>query len=107
MKKSQKNQFKLLILQVSWYLFGPKKPQVLALPMQLFSLRRLRQRSDLWMARLTEAVHRGGMGSTKGEETLEPLPRVGQIFWFPQRFGSTRPETNVSPLKIEPFQKGK
>lgn len=32
--------------------------------MQLFSLRRLRQRSGLWMERLTEAVHQGGMGST-------------------------------------------
>lgn len=59
--KFHRNQFRLLILQVqTWYLLWVPEPQVLALPMQLFSLGRLRQGSGLWMERLTEAVHRGG-----------------------------------------------
>ena len=60
--------------------------------MQLFSLRRLRQRSGLWVERLTEAVHQGGMGSTISLKmgTLQGInisPQNGilkMIFLFPR-----------------------
>jgi len=51
------------------HLFLPQNPgvrtwlrQVLALPMQIFSLKRLRAKGAAWAKLITDAVHKGGPG---------------------------------------------